>query len=143
MVSMPEPHNICIICKHYNRELSEKYDRDCCDAFPRGIPGDILVWGFDHREPYPNDNGICFELVPNVPEEAISYMNEQIQHFSKKNNESILEYLESYKESHNGEYPYEYGEDDEDYEDYDDDEGYDDEKRKLKAELKRDVFRIW
>lgn len=32
-----------------------------CDAFPDGIPAEILTNRFDHTRPHPNDNGIQYE----------------------------------------------------------------------------------
>lgn len=34
-----------------------------CSAFPDGIPKEILK-GYDHRNPFPGDNGIRFVLKP-------------------------------------------------------------------------------
>ena len=45
----------CAICKHkYSNGIS-------CDAYPKGIPQDIISGEVKHREPYPGDNGIRFE----------------------------------------------------------------------------------
>lgn len=48
---------MCIGCKHFHREGFT------CDAFPNGIPDDILESRLDHRKPYPGDNGIQYEPV--------------------------------------------------------------------------------
>jgi hypothetical protein len=32
-----------------------------CEAFPGGIPGDILFHGEDHRQEFPGDRGIRFQ----------------------------------------------------------------------------------
>ncbi len=46
----------CNICKHYTGALE-------CEAFPKGIPGDILTGEFDHTEKHPDqDNDIVFEF---------------------------------------------------------------------------------
>lgn len=38
-----------------------------CDAFPDGIPGEILSGEFNHIEPYDGDNGIRFERNNKIP----------------------------------------------------------------------------
>ena len=45
----------CSLCKHRNK------DGISCTAFPDVIPQDILANVFDHRKPFPGDNGIQFE----------------------------------------------------------------------------------
>ena len=45
----------CRKCKHLNK------DNISCDAFPDVIPQDIIEGVFDHRKPFPGDNGILFE----------------------------------------------------------------------------------
>ena len=45
----------CRKCKHLNK------DNVSCAAFPDVIPQDILAAVFDHRKPFPGDNGIMFE----------------------------------------------------------------------------------
>lgn len=50
------PIAICLACKHLR-------SADTCVAYPDGIPGKMLFEHFDHREPYPGDRGIRFEVA--------------------------------------------------------------------------------
>jgi hypothetical protein len=44
----------CIGCAHYRIDYE-------CNAFPHGIPDEIILGRIDHTRPYPGDNGIRFE----------------------------------------------------------------------------------
>jgi hypothetical protein len=44
----------CIGCLRYRKDGG-------CDAFPKGIPYEILFGSHDHREPFRGDGGIQFE----------------------------------------------------------------------------------
>lgn len=35
-----------------------------CEAFPDGIPEDIIEGGFDHRKPHGGDGGVLYEMRP-------------------------------------------------------------------------------
>jgi hypothetical protein len=60
--------NICDACvrveKRSNPEARSSLDRwiPHCEAFPAKIPDEIYFGGFDHRQPYPGDNDIRFQL---------------------------------------------------------------------------------
>lgn len=57
MTSMDAPQ--CIECQRFWTII----DPPRCEAFPDGIPDDIWNGDFNHRNPYPGDNGIQFEKV--------------------------------------------------------------------------------
>ena len=52
---------LCDVCVHVGNELNLP-GYMTCEAYPGGIPDEILYEKFDHRTPAPDDNGIRFEL---------------------------------------------------------------------------------
>lgn len=55
------PVPICLDCVHY--EGVKAKGGITCKAFRDSIPRAILVSQYDHRQPYPGDNGIQFEPI--------------------------------------------------------------------------------
>jgi len=54
------PIGYCVICKH-------RIKGNICEAFPNGIPAEILSWKFDHTRKHPDQtNDIVFESVLDV-----------------------------------------------------------------------------
>ena len=46
----------CAVCRHWTIGV-------CCKAFPDGIPNEIRSGKFDHKQPFPGDNGVRFERI--------------------------------------------------------------------------------
>ena len=53
---------ICLWCVHHHGQQSIS----TCDAFPEGIPEQVMSASADHMEPIPGDSGITFELMPDA-----------------------------------------------------------------------------
>jgi|GEM_PF-1602330 len=56
MIMGPTP--VCLKCAHFHENNEDAFT---CDAFPKGIPDEIVLRGFNHSRPFPGDNGIRFE----------------------------------------------------------------------------------
>jgi hypothetical protein len=48
---------------------SDEAGASMCEAFPEGIPVEILKDGFDHRQEFPGDGGVRFTPIGNVDQE--------------------------------------------------------------------------
>ena len=51
---------LCDIC---DRRLW-RFGDPICEAYPKGIPEEISVNGFNHRKPFPGDNGLRYVKGP-------------------------------------------------------------------------------
>ena len=68
MTSVAPP--ICGGCQHLIRTSDRPLFDPKCDAFPAGIPWDILLSKSDHRSPFPGDRGVRFE---GIDRESVEY----------------------------------------------------------------------
>jgi hypothetical protein len=77
-------HDICNSCARLVRIPNPDHDGKntetisiaTCRAFPDGIPRDIIRHEFDHRNPYPGDRGIRYELAPGLEKRLAIYESE-------------------------------------------------------------------
>ncbi|MFC4591879.1 hypothetical protein [Sphaerisporangium corydalis] len=60
--------SICDACARLRRRRDPEAETSAdmwtphCDAFPGRVPDEIYFGGFDHRTPYPGDQGVRFLL---------------------------------------------------------------------------------
>lgn len=70
---MTSGNTICFACQRY-RGWDLDHPKAHCEAFPEGIPDDILFGGFDHRNPHVGDHGIRFLLDPEEQDSLAAYI---------------------------------------------------------------------
>ena len=84
--------DMCEFCKHVQIDKSMDNGNLCCDAFPKGIPV-YIIWGYDHREPYPYDHGVRFEIREDLSELDILIMKARMEReISESRNHEILDH---------------------------------------------------
>lgn len=65
--------SLCLRCSRYRYESGvdpDGVETGTCDSFPEGIPVEIFAGGFDHREPF-GDEELLFDPAPGVSEAEI------------------------------------------------------------------------
>ena len=55
----------CESCKRFH---VGDLDRTTCDAFPEGVPQEIVL-GRSHKTPFPGDGGLLYDPVDGISEE--------------------------------------------------------------------------
>jgi hypothetical protein len=79
---------ICFWCKHFDAQQQYDTGKTVCAAFPDDIPLEIWDLEYDHREPYPNDNGIQFEKLDDfgkiVAVSLAGFTDEQLERIFNK-----------------------------------------------------------
>lgn len=74
-MSLPTIPPICFMCKHLieNDQWTEGNPR--CAAFPEGIPDEIWLNGYDHRNPL-GDERVTFQLAEGISDEQLEQWNQ-------------------------------------------------------------------
>lgn len=62
-MTTPAHPPLCASCERY-RGFDAGHERAYYAAFSNGIPAEIIVDGFDHREPFAGDGGIRYVPDP-------------------------------------------------------------------------------
>jgi hypothetical protein len=75
MIMGPTP--LCLKCARFHDTNDDTFT---CDAFPEGIPDEIVLGGFNHNLPFPGDNGMRF--IPRVKFAVVSKDGEDLSPFA-------------------------------------------------------------
>ena len=58
---------MCMFCTRYRNAMT-------CDAYPDGIPAEIISSEHDHRQPYEGDGGMVFDPFDDESAEIVENM---------------------------------------------------------------------
>lgn len=56
----PRATAVCLTCRHLDLYSEDDESPVTCDAYPDGIPLDIVLWGIKHDQPRDGDHGILY-----------------------------------------------------------------------------------
>ncbi len=75
MIMGPTP--LCLKCARFHENSEDIFT---CDAFPRRIPDEIVLSGFNHHQAFPGDNGMRF--IPRVKFAVAAKDGEELSPFA-------------------------------------------------------------
>lgn len=92
------PTALCMSCLHYRGVDPQK--AHVCEAFPQGIPKQILSWEWDHRYPIPGDHGIQYKLKPGHKSPEIPNGHKEQSNMPETLNPSVVNALKRIEGRH-------------------------------------------
>jgi hypothetical protein len=75
MIMGPTP--LCLRCARFHDNNKDTFT---CDAFPQGVPDEIVLGGFNHNQPFRGDNGMQF--IPRVKFAVVAGGEEELSPFA-------------------------------------------------------------
>lgn len=76
-IRLPTLCNLCVFSEPGD-------DRMYCEAFPDGIPDEVLYGVVDHRNPIPGDGGVQFEPEPDATPLQLQHVYENMERIAKR-----------------------------------------------------------